>query len=124
MLGNLRHPHRWPGPEQQQQLQSVVNGVQRVGGPVRGDGGRRAYCHVITVRATAFRQALEVTADAVEDAVWAAWRDPSTGYGIAVLHVGPGGPHPMSSSTVTQYRAPDADPVNPASGKAGAPAPD
>jgi hypothetical protein len=64
-------------------------------------------------------------ADAVEDAVWSARRDTSTGYGVAVFDVNPG---PESggrtSITVTQYHAVGADPVNPATGAKGAPTPD
>jgi Purple acid Phosphatase, N-terminal domain/Calcineurin-like phosphoesterase len=63
-------------------------------------------------------------AGAVEDAVWSARRDTSTGYGIAVFDVDPGRPGGTSSITVTQYHAPGADPVNPVTGKAGAPTPD
>ncbi len=70
--------------------------------------------------------------DAVEDAVWSARRDTSTGYGIAVFDVDPGsGPaspgHTGSGHTsirVTHYHAVGADPVNPASGATGAPTPD
>jgi hypothetical protein len=62
-------------------------------------------------------------ADAVEDAVWSARRDTSTGYGIAVFDVDPGMPGGMTSITVTQYHALGADPVNPATGEAGAPTP-
>ena len=65
-------------------------------------------------------------ADAVEDAIWSARRDASTGYGIAVFDVQPdpedfGG---QTSITVTQYHAVGADPVNPATGEKGAPTPD
>ena len=65
-------------------------------------------------------------ADAVEDAIWSARRDTSTGYGIAVFDVHPdpedfGG---QTSITVTQYHAVGADPVNPATGAKGAPSPD
>jgi hypothetical protein len=63
-------------------------------------------------------------ADAVEDAVWSARRDTSTGYGIAVFDVDPGRPGGLTRITVTQYHAPGADPVNPATGAAGAPTPD
>jgi len=65
-------------------------------------------------------------ADAVEDAIWSAKRDTSTGYGIAVFDVNPG-PEEFSghtSITVTQYHAMGADPVNPATGVKGAPTPD
>src|SRR5580692_2217793 len=65
-------------------------------------------------------------ADAVEDAIWSARRDTSTGYGIAVFDVDPDpeglGGH--TSITVTQYHAVGADPVNPATGAKGAPTPD
>ncbi len=65
-------------------------------------------------------------ADAVEDAIWSARRDTSTGYGIAVFDVDPDpegfGGH--TSITVTQYHAVGANPVNPATGAKGAPTPD
>jgi Purple acid Phosphatase, N-terminal domain/Calcineurin-like phosphoesterase len=64
-------------------------------------------------------------ANAVEQAIWSAKRDTSTGYGIAVFDVHPGtGPGGQTSITVTQYHALGADPVNPASGVKGAPTPD
>jgi hypothetical protein len=63
-------------------------------------------------------------ADAVEDAIWSARRDTSTGYGIAVFDVDPGESGEMTSITVTQYHAVGADPVNPATGEPGAPTPD
>jgi hypothetical protein len=65
-------------------------------------------------------------ADAVEDAIWSARRDPSTGYGIAVFDVDPDpeGFDGHTSITVTQYHAVGADPVNPATGAKGAPTPD
>jgi len=63
-------------------------------------------------------------ADAVEDAPWSAKRDPSTGYGIAVFDVDPGARGGMTSIKVTHYHALGADPVNPATGAAGAPTPD
>ena len=65
-------------------------------------------------------------ADAVEDATWSARRDTSTGYGIAVFDVNPD-PEDFAGHTgitVTQYHAPGADPVNPATGAKGAPTPD
>ena len=65
-------------------------------------------------------------ADAVEDAIWSARRDTSTGYGIAVFDVNPD-PEDYSghtSITVTHYHALGADPVNPATGDRGAPTPD
>jgi hypothetical protein len=64
-------------------------------------------------------------ADAVEDATWSARRDTATGYGIAVFEVSPGdGPGGQTSIVVTHYHALGADPVNPATGAKGAPAPD
>jgi len=63
--------------------------------------------------------------DAVEDAIWSAKRDPSTGYGIAVFDVDPGdSPSDHTTITVTHYHAVGADPVNPGSGTKGAPTPD
>jgi hypothetical protein len=62
-------------------------------------------------------------ADAVEDAIWSANRDPSTGYGIAVFDVDPGRHDGMTSITVTQYHALGADPVNPTTGAHGTPNP-
>jgi hypothetical protein len=64
-------------------------------------------------------------ADAVEDAIWSARRDTSTGYGIALFEVSPGdGPGGQTSIVVTHYHALGADPVNPATGARGAPTPD
>jgi len=65
-------------------------------------------------------------ADAVEDAIWSARRDTSSGYGIAVFDVDPEGAEPdgQTSITVTQYHAVGADPVHPATGDKGAPTPD
>jgi Purple acid Phosphatase, N-terminal domain/Calcineurin-like phosphoesterase len=65
-------------------------------------------------------------ADAVEDAIWSASCDTSTGYGIAVFDVDPAGSQTagQTSITVTQYHAVGADPVNPATGAKGAPTPD
>jgi len=64
-------------------------------------------------------------ADAVEDAIWSARRDTSTGYGVAVFDVNPGTEAGgRTSITVTQYHAVGADPVNPATGAKGAPTPD
>jgi hypothetical protein len=65
-------------------------------------------------------------ADAVEDAIWSARRDASTGYGIAVFDVDPGGAEAdgQASIKVTHYHAVGADPVNPATGAKGAPTPD
>ena len=67
-------------------------------------------------------------ADAVEDAIWSARRDTSTGYGIAVFDVDPapegseaGG---QPSIKVTHYHAVGADPVNPGTGVKGGPTPD
>jgi hypothetical protein len=64
-------------------------------------------------------------ADAVEDAIWSARRDSSTGYGVAVFDVDPGTrAGGQTSITVTQYHAVGADPVNPVTGAKGAPTPD
>jgi hypothetical protein len=64
-------------------------------------------------------------ADAVEDAIWSAKRDTTTGYGIAVFDVDPGsGTGDQTSIKVTHYHAVGADPVNPGSGAKGAPTPD
>jgi len=63
-------------------------------------------------------------ADAREDAVWSAQRDPSTGYGIAVFDVAAGArPGDRPSITVTYLHAPGADPTNPNTGVTGAPNP-
>jgi hypothetical protein len=63
-------------------------------------------------------------ADAREDAIWSARRDPATGYGIGVFDVDPrsvwGG---ETSITVRYYHAPNADPTNPATGASGTPNP-
>jgi hypothetical protein len=48
-------------------------------------------------------------ADAVEDAIWSAQRDTSTGYGIAVFDVDPGFPGGKTSITISYYHAPGAD---------------
>ena len=62
---------------------------------------------------------------AVEDAVWSAKRDTSTGYGIAVFDVDPGTEAGgQTSITVSYYHAVGADPVNPATGAVGGPTPD
>jgi len=65
-------------------------------------------------------------ADAVEDAIWSARRDTSTGYGIAVFDVEPTGPETggEASIKITHYHAVGADPVNPVTGVKGAPTPD
>jgi hypothetical protein len=63
-------------------------------------------------------------ADAHEDAVWSAKRDPSTGYGIAVFDVDPD--HVDDRRTeirVTYLHAPGADAANPNTGAAGGPNP-
>jgi 3',5'-cyclic AMP phosphodiesterase CpdA len=63
-------------------------------------------------------------ADALEDATWSAMRDPASGYGIAVFDVHPGEVRGgMTSITVRYFHAVGADPVNPTSGRAGAPTP-
>jgi hypothetical protein len=63
-------------------------------------------------------------ADAVEDAVWSAKRDPTTGYGLAVFDVDPGSRGGPTTITVTYLHAVGADPTNPATGSHGAPNPD
>ena len=50
-------------------------------------------------------------ADAVEDAIWSARRDPSTGYGIAVFDLDPGHPGKQTRITVSYYHAVGADQV-------------
>ncbi len=63
-------------------------------------------------------------ADAREDAVWSAKRDPSTGYGVAVFDVAPGTHHGGDTTiSVTYYHAAGADPVNPNTGTTGSPDP-
>jgi hypothetical protein len=67
---------------------------------------------VLTATADVYARA---AADAVEDAIWSANRDPATGYGIAVFDVDPGtGPAAQTSITVTYLHAVGADgaPVN------------
>jgi hypothetical protein len=61
----------------------------------------------------------------VEDAIWSARRDTSTGYGIAVFDVEPASAETggQASIKVTHYHAVGADPVNPATGVKGAPTP-
>ena len=59
-------------------------------------------------------------ADAREDAVWSALRDPSTGYGIAVFDVDPGDGD-TTSIRVTYLHVAGADPVNPNTGAKGSP---
>ena len=93
------------------------------------DGKRQAkvFTHAnrpaLTATADIYARAV---ADAVEDAIWSAKRDTSTGYGIAVFDVNPDpedfGGH--TSITVTHYHAVGADPVNPTTGAKGAPTPD
>jgi hypothetical protein len=63
-------------------------------------------------------------ADAREDAVWSARRDPMTGYGIALFDVDPGPPGgDVTTIQVTYLHAPRADPTNPNTGVKGAPDP-
>jgi hypothetical protein len=62
-------------------------------------------------------------ADAREDATWSARRDTTTGYGIGVFDVDPGGSSGYTSITVRYFHARGADPVNPATGQKGAPNP-
>ena len=52
---------------------------------------------------------MRTPADAVEDAIWSAQRDTSTGYGIAVFDVDPGFPGGKTSITISYYHAPGAD---------------
>ncbi len=59
-------------------------------------------------------------ADAREDAIWSAKRDPSTGYGIAVFDVNPNA-QGETTIDVTYLHAAGADPVNPNTGQAGTP---
>jgi hypothetical protein len=61
-------------------------------------------------------------ADAREDAIWSAVRDTSTGYGLAIFDVDPGGGN-LTTIDVTYLHVPGADPVNPTSGVAGAATP-
>ncbi len=62
-------------------------------------------------------------ADAREDAIWSARRDISTGYGIGVFDVDPGGDDGYTSITVRYFHALGADPTNPTTGAKGAPNP-
>ncbi|MCL2448104.1 MAG: metallophosphoesterase family protein [Polyangiaceae bacterium] len=48
-------------------------------------------------------------ADAVEDAIWSAQRDPSTGYGIAVFDLDPDAPNGKTTITIQYFHAPGAD---------------
>ncbi len=52
---------------------------------------------------------VRAAADAVEDAIWSARRDTTTGYGIAVFDLDPGKPHGKTTITVSYYHAPGAD---------------
>jgi hypothetical protein len=52
---------------------------------------------------------VRAAADAVEDAIWSARRDTSTGYGIAVFDLDPGKPNGKTTITVSYYHAPGAD---------------
>jgi Calcineurin-like phosphoesterase/Purple acid Phosphatase, N-terminal domain len=63
-------------------------------------------------------------ADAREDAIWSAKRDPATGYGIGVFDVDPGSVRGGETSiSVSYYHAPGADPTNPNTGATGTPNP-
>ncbi len=63
-------------------------------------------------------------ADAREDAIWSAKRDPTTGYGIGVFDLDPGSVRGGETSiSVSYYHAPGADPTNPNTGATGAPNP-
>jgi len=48
-------------------------------------------------------------ADALEDAIWSARRDPMTGYGVGVFDLDPGVAHGQTSITMRYYHAPGAD---------------
>jgi alkaline phosphatase D len=48
---------------------------------------------------------VKLNADAVEDAIWSARRDPVTGYGIAVFDLDPGQPGGRTSITMRYYHA-------------------
>ncbi len=48
-------------------------------------------------------------ADALEDAIWSARRDPTTGYGIAVFDLDPGAANAETTITLRYYHAPGAD---------------
>jgi hypothetical protein len=48
-------------------------------------------------------------ADALEDAIWSARRNTSTGYGIGVFDLNPGSTHEPTTITVRYYHAPGAD---------------
>ena len=50
-------------------------------------------------------------ADALEDAIWSALRNPVTGYGIGVFDLDPGGAHEPTTITMRYYHAPGADAV-------------
>jgi Purple acid Phosphatase, N-terminal domain/Calcineurin-like phosphoesterase len=64
-------------------------------------------------------------ANAGEDAIWSAMRDPATGYGIGVFDVDPGRyPGDRTSIKYSYYHALNADPKNPNTGAKGAPNPD
>jgi hypothetical protein len=56
---------------------------------------------------------VRLPADAIEDAIWSAQRDTSTGYGIAVFDLDPGPDHDHGKTTITinYYHAPGADKV-------------
>ena len=62
-------------------------------------------------------------ADAREDAIWSARRDTSSGYGIGVFDVDPGGDDGYTTITVRYFHALGADPTNPTTGAKGAPNP-
>jgi len=95
--------------------------------PADGERQAKVFTHAnrpaLTSTADVYDRAV---ADAVEDAIWSAKRDTSTGYGIAVFDVNPDpedfGGH--TSITVTHYHAVGVDPVNPTTGAKGVPTPD
>ena len=61
------------------------------------------------VRAGVLGSFLRPGADALEDAIWSARRDTSSGYGIAVFDLDPGVPGGKTSITMRYYHAPGAD---------------
>jgi hypothetical protein len=52
---------------------------------------------------------VRLPADAVEDAIWSAKRDTSTGYGLAVFDLDPGHGHGNTTITIQYFHAPGAD---------------
>jgi 3',5'-cyclic AMP phosphodiesterase CpdA len=88
-----------------------------------GDGQREAKIFTFPNRPRPTTSAgvyARAAADAREDAIWSAVRDPSTGYGIAVFDLNPEA-RGVTTIDVTYLHAIGADPVNPTTGVAGAP---